>query len=68
MAAAVVLGRSYRRLKIPLALFVLLVGYSRVYLGVHYPTDCVAGFAWGALCGLAVVKFGEGGLRGSPSR
>jgi undecaprenyl-diphosphatase len=39
----------------------LLVGMSRVYLGVHYPTDVVAGwmigFFWAALCWIVAKRF-----------
>lgn len=29
----------------------LLIAYSRIYLGVHYPGDVLAGSLWGAGCG-----------------
>jgi undecaprenyl-diphosphatase len=32
----------------------LLVSYSRIYLGVHYPGDVLIGGIWGALCGWLV--------------
>lgn len=37
---------------------ILLIGVSRVYLGVHYPTDVVGGFAVG-LVWVTAVAFGD---------
>lgn len=55
LALAVFLGltlpRRFRWFKWVLGAWVLLTGYSRVYLGAHYPGDVVAGWALGALLG-----------------
>ena len=44
----------YRRLAIPLFIIAALVGYSRIYVGVHYPTDVLAGACLGVTLGLGV--------------
>ncbi|OGG50755.1 hypothetical protein A2763_02415 [Candidatus Kaiserbacteria bacterium RIFCSPHIGHO2_01_FULL_54_36] len=42
-----------------LTLMIAGIGFSRVYLGVHYPSDVIAGLALGAFCawvGVMVVQ------------
>jgi undecaprenyl-diphosphatase len=52
-AAAYALSRAWPSASIPLWLLAALVGFSRWYLGLHYPSDIVGG----ALLGLAVAWF-----------
>lgn len=49
--------RGHRRVIIPVALaYALLVSYSRIYLGVHYPLDVITGIIAGTLIGWGAAK------------
>jgi undecaprenyl-diphosphatase len=50
-ACALVLSRFGPRLTIPLFILAALIAFSRVYVGVHYPFDALAG----AVLGLALA-------------
>jgi len=54
-AGAVVLSYFYRKWTWAFAVLAALVGFSRVYVGVHYPFDVLAGFLIGAGCGALVL-------------
>jgi len=66
LLAAILMGRyPLRRSGIvaTAALTVVLIGYSRVYLGYHYPSDVLGGWTcatgWLALCGPPIYAAGK---------
>lgn len=44
---------------VPAMILAFLIGISRLYVGVHYPTDVLGGMVMGTLIAVAVVKVTE---------
>ena len=49
------LSYSYRKMRVLLLIGAILVSYSRIYVGVHYPFDVLAGVALGIFCAFVII-------------
>lgn len=49
----------FKKLIYLLILLSLIVAYSRIYLGVHYPLDIICGITFGAFSGFLFYKFAK---------
>lgn len=54
--AGLMLKPFYKNLIFILMFWSVIVGYSRIYVGVHYPLDIICGFTFGAFSGFLFYK------------
>ncbi len=76
MTLAVLIARTLERRRLRVfvvaagAMMAMLIGFTRIYLGVHYPTDVLAGWTlgltWALICGLIVRQLGKRGVEDMP--
>jgi undecaprenyl-diphosphatase len=65
MAAATIIGYFYKKWKYFAIIISIIVGFSRIYIGVHYPFDVFGGWlfgytlAWGILSIWVILKIRE---------
>ena len=65
-AAATALFQSNKKFGVPALIVAAVIGFSRLYLFVHFPSDVLCGAALGVLCGTAAVWLVKHTLRKGP--
>lgn len=55
IALAVAGSYYFRRAAVPLFILAAVIGYSRIYVGVHYPLDILGGYLLGGMIAASVI-------------
>ena len=58
-AATAYLLKLPKKISIPTFIMAILISLSRLYVGIHYPTDVIAGAITGAALGILACMLGE---------
>ena len=58
-AATVFLKKLPKKFSIPLLIMAILISVSRLYVGIHYPTDVIAGAITGTALGILACLLGD---------
>ena len=53
------LKKHYKKIALVMFTWATLVAYSRIYMGVHYPGDVIAGAAVGLIIGVIIAKIAK---------
>jgi undecaprenyl-diphosphatase len=55
--AAAILGSKWKKLRLPLYILACLIAISRIYVGVHWPSDVVVGSIVGWIIGEITMRY-----------